>query len=1167
LKKCVAQELESLGNSLKCRFERTGNVLDLSEAISIQQQAIQLTPNGHPDMLGRLNDLGISFQHRFQHTGDVSDISEAISVQQRAVQLIPNGHAHMPGILSNLGNSFQCRFKRTGNVSDVSEAISLHQKAVQLTPDGHADIPSLLGNLGNSFQCRFTRTGDVSDISEAISVQQKAIKLTKNDHIDMAGQLCNLGVSFLCRFEQTGDVCDVSEAISVHQRAVQLTPSGHADKPGRLNNLGNSFRCRFERTGSISDLSEAISVQQQSVGLTPNGHPNMPGRLNSLGHSFRCRFQQTNDASDLSEAILVQQRGIQLSPIGHAEIPGWLNNLGTSFRCRFHCTGNISDVSEAISVHQRAVQLTPNGHPNLPGWLNNLGTSFRSRFERTGDVSDLSEAISVQQHAIQLSPNDHPDMPGQLSNLGTLFLCRFDRTGNFSDVSEAISVHQRAVRLTPYGHADRPGQLNNLGSSFRCRFEHTRDVSDISEAISFYQQAIQLTPNGHANMPGLLNNLGISFRCRFECTGNIPDVSEAITVQQQAVQLTPNGHAEMPGWLYNLGISFWCRFQRSGAVSDAHTATLTFRKSATTFGLPSTRLFAARKWAHFSKFLCLPQVLTAYGVLLDLIAQIAGLDRTIQQRHTDLIGISNLTTSAASVAFNLGAVDKVLEWLEQGRCLVWSQLNQLHTPLDHLRAHDEHLAQRFSDIAGALETSGSRHGSEGLSTDASMSQKMCLQDEAHLHVKLSREWSELLDEIRRIPKFHDFLRPPRASDLLKHLPLDGVVILINVHEDRCDALALVSGVGAPMHIPLDFTYDEASNLRERLRRFLSNHRVRMREEERGPRTVLEGDTDIQSEIHLILEALWLRVVRPIRDALICSVSVFSISCHIIVLILLSKSPAASDPARIWWCPTGPLAFLPLHAAGIYSPNGRSPPGSCISDFAISSYTPTVSSLLEKLKESVNVQQPASSKLLIISQPNTPGRSAIPATTKEMNCIWDTTDASHSNTLCLEGEFASISRVKLEMESYGSIHLACHATQDIENPLKSGFYLHDGRLELSEIMKQKFVVRELAFLSAFQTSAGTEKLSEEAVHLAAGMLAAGYRGVVATMWSIKDRYGPLVAESFYKDLMERGKALGKPGLDSSGAAHALHHSIQGIRKTLGDTEQGLLTWVPYVYFGY
>jgi len=170
-------------------------------------------------------------------------------------------------------------------------------------------------------------------------------------------------------------------------------------------------------------------------------------------------------------------------------------------------------------------------------------------------------------------------------------------------------------------------------------------------------------------------------------------------------------------------------------------------------------------------------------------------------------------------------------------------------------------------------------------------------------------------------------------------------------------------------------------------------------------------------------------------------------------------------------------------------------------------------------------------------------------------------------LSLEGEAATIGRVKLEMESYRSVHFACHASQNSEKPLKSGFYLHDGRLELADIMQQKIARCDLAFLSACQTSAGDEKLSEEVVHLAAGMLAVGYRGVVATMWSINDDYGPIVAESFYKYLVEKGTSPEKPRLDSAGSAYALHHAIQNIRERVGDTEQGLLMWVPYVHFGF
>ena len=153
-----------------------------------------------------------------------------------------------------------------------------------------------------------------------------------------------------------------------------------------------------------------------------------------------------------------------------------------------------------------------------------------------------------------------------------------------------------------------------------------------------------------------------------------------------------------------------------------------------------------------------------------------------------------------------------------------------------------------------------------------------------------------------------------------------------------------------------------------------------------------------------------------------------------------------------------------------------------------------------------------------------------------------------------------------METHSCIHFACHAHQNTKEPLKSEFMLHDGGLELSEVIKKRLVGADLAYLSACQTSTGDEKLSEEAVHLAAGMLAAGYRGVVATMWSISDRHGPQVAEDFYARLISQDSERDSErssGLCTDGAAHALHYSTQKLRKELGDSA---LDWIPYVHFG-
>jgi len=203
----------------------------------------------------------------------------------------------------------------------------------------------------------------------------------------------------------------------------------------------------------------------------------------------------------------------------------------------------------------------------------------------------------------------------------------------------------------------------------------------------------------------------------------------------------------------------------------------------------------------------------------------------------------------------------------------------------------------------------------------------------------------------------------------------------------------------------------------------------------------------------------------------------------------------------------------------------------------------------------------------VSQPDTPGlERPIPGTTREIDAVCEKIGTSSSDFLRLDGAEATVGRVKHEMNTCSWVHFACHAIQNTHAPLRSGFFLEDGPLELSEIMKQNIPWCELAFLSACQTSTGNEELSDEAVHLAAGMLAAGYQGVVATMWSIKDQHAPDVAGSFYEHLVEKGKDTGSRRLESAEAAYALHHAIQCLRQKIGDEEIALLTWVPYVHFG-
>jgi CHAT domain-containing protein len=107
--------------------------------------------------------------------------------------------------------------------------------------------------------------------------------------------------------------------------------------------------------------------------------------------------------------------------------------------------------------------------------------------------------------------------------------------------------------------------------------------------------------------------------------------------------------------------------------------------------------------------------------------------------------------------------------------------------------------------------------------------------------------------------------------------------------------------------------------------------------------------------------------------------------------------------------------------------------------------------------------------------------------------------------------------------------------------------------ISEIIKMSLPHADLAFLSACQTATGAEALPEEVVHSAAEMPGAGYRGVIATMWSIMDRGAPRIADDVYAHLLKDTKR------DHTRAASALHLAVQDI--CADHREKSFLSRVP------
>jgi CHAT domain-containing protein len=259
--------------------------------------------------------------------------------------------------------------------------------------------------------------------------------------------------------------------------------------------------------------------------------------------------------------------------------------------------------------------------------------------------------------------------------------------------------------------------------------------------------------------------------------------------------------------------------------------------------------------------------------------------------------------------------------------------------------------------------------------------------------------------------------------------------------------------------------------------------------------------------------------------------------------------------HITWCATGPLSSLPLHAAGVYDDDD--PSAAKAFNHVVSSYTPSLSALLAAHAQAPGpTTNPETPKILVVSQPKTPGQNPLPYTTDEAIIVCEHFKNSSTH---LDDTSATVEAVFHAMGEHDWVHFACHGAQDLDNITGSAFFLHDGRLELSRLMGISHARGKLAVLSACQIAKGSDELPEETVHLSASMLAAGYKSVVATLWPIEDADGPVLSDALYGAL-KRNLDAGE-GLN---VAYALHEATAKLRETV--PQDDFARWVPFVHFG-
>ncbi|KIM83489.1 hypothetical protein PILCRDRAFT_69143 [Piloderma croceum F 1598] len=902
---------------------------------------------------------------------------------------------------------------------------------------------------------------------------------------------------------------------------------------GDLDSAGVRLWERFQAQGELTDLENAISNQQKAVELTDDEHPGKPGRLSNLGISQRTRFGRLGELADLENAISNQQKAVELTDDGHPDKPGHLSNLGISQQTRFRCLGELADLENAISNLQKVVELTDDGHPDKSLYFSNLGTSQGTRFGRLGKLTDLENAISNQQKAVELTDDGHPDKPMHFSNLGNSQETRFRRLGGLADLENAISNLQKAVELTDDGHPGKLGYLSNLGISQQTRFEHLSELADLENAISNLQKAVELTDDGHPDKPMYFSNLCVSQRTRFGHLGELADINSAIFHIEISLDLTDMGDPERSRRLLNLGICHEIHFGSFKDESNRVAAISAFEEAAySNTAYPSTALLAARRWADLSRR-CgdLLSALEGYRTALEILPRVAWLGLDAFSRHGQLLETrsEHLGCQATTCAIQLGHLDEAVELLDLGRSVYWQQASSLRSDLGALKLEDKELAMDLETIGRQLDTgnfsdsnfTGERQGAVNASEDIG---RQCRD--------LVSKWERLVERVRELPGFRYFLKPTPVHQL-RQAVTTGRVIIINISDLGADALTF-KHTGPIEHIQLPAI--NLGTITEIAGKVMLNRSAEARSTTDIRKMQRVGNTQ---NLRNTLSVIWHNVLAPVFHR---------------IQIPLESNPDLPQH-RIWWYLTGPLTFIPIHAAG---PDKGAID---ISRMVISSYVTTLDSLFKAQQKFIQGSV-GRQRLMAISQPNTPGQNPIPQCTQEVQSIIKGASSVGwmlEDIVALHGPDATVERVLTALDTCSWAHFACHGSQDPVLGMKSAFALHDGHLELGQIVSKQLSVGQFAFLSACYAASGLKELPGEAMHLAAGLQFAGFLSVIATMWAIHDEDAPKIADHTYQYLFRNGMK----GLDPSDAATALNHAVLALRE---DPDVTIDRWAPFIHFG-
>ncbi|KAJ7154862.1 CHAT domain-containing protein, partial [Mycena crocata] len=232
--------LMNFGTSLITRYKRLGDMADLENGIQNLETALTLIPNGSQMLLSDFPDKGICFENiaacykdRYEMLKTLEELDAALRNNQEAVDLTPEGHHRRSVRTQNLASCFADRYLLLKDQTDLLTARTHYVNSFRMisaTPDrswaaalqwAFLAARFLPSECLNAYKAAFNLLPELIWLGSSIGLRQNVIRRLDLGHVTASATLSSIALGNL-----TAAVEFLEQGVAtIFQQLLQLKPN------------------------------------------------------------------------------------------------------------------------------------------------------------------------------------------------------------------------------------------------------------------------------------------------------------------------------------------------------------------------------------------------------------------------------------------------------------------------------------------------------------------------------------------------------------------------------------------------------------------------------------------------------------------------------------------------------------------------------------------------------------------------------------------------------------------------------------------------------------------------------------------------------------------------------------------------------------------------------